>query len=338
MMDRARALRPLEDAAPAIDRLDTYESPAELAEALRATWHAVDTGLRSLLRSDTAAPDEVRMKAMSRTDLPHDDLIIELRRRNVISLTLAGRIHELRQAAERAGEMAVRQADADVARDVVQRLRGELPASPRPEPAAEVRPVRAVDVVTDADETGVDDVAARRAVLPSLRRLGRGPALLVAASVLVVIIAAALVFMLGRPDDMGQGVAAFRAGNMGVAEQHFRAALQRDARNTTAQLYLGRILRAQGRRQEAADVLRAAAGASPRDPAVRRELGYLFLDLQLPDQAATQFRQAVELDPDEPLGWVALYEAQLRAEDPAAAETLRRAPAAAQAMIRTGRP
>lgn len=335
MMDRARALRPLEDAAPAIDRLDTYESPAELAEALRATWHAVDTGLRSLLRSDTAAPDDVRMKAMSRTDLPHDDLIVELRRRDVISLTLAGRIHELRQAAERAVDMGVRQADADVARDVVQRLRGELQAPGRPEPVPETRPVGELDAAADEE---LDDVVSRRAVLPSLRRLGRGPALLVAASVLVVIIAAALVFMLGRPDDMGQGVAAFRAGNMGVAEQHFRAALQRDARNTTARLYLGRILRAQGRRQEAADVLRAAAGESPRDPAVRRELGYLFLDLQLPDQAATQFRQAVELDADEPLGWVGLYEAQLRAEDPAAAETLRRAPAAAQAMIRTGRP
>jgi tetratricopeptide (TPR) repeat protein len=335
MIDRARALRPLQDAAPAIDRLETYESPAELAEALRATWHAVDATLRALLRADAAAPDELRMRAMSRSDLPHDALITELRRRDLVSLQLAGRVHELMQSAARAGSGTVRPGDADAASDVVRRLRGEIEAAaapPAPQPSAEV------DTPAEAEAAAPDegaDVARQRR---EFRRIARRPALLIGATLLLLVVTAVLVLLFGRGNEMAEGVEAFRAGRMGVAEQHFRAVLQRDDGNVTARLYLARILRAQGRQQEAADVLRRAADVAPRDPAVRRELGYLFLDLQRPAQAAQQFRQAVELDPAEPLGWVGLYEALVRADDPSAADWLRRAPAAAQAMIQTGRP
>jgi Flp pilus assembly protein TadD len=209
-------------------------------------------------------------------------------------------------------------------------------AAPAPTPArgsahGAPRPPRSP--VPAGDEAGAgDDVAGD---LRGLRQIARGPVLLVAVSVIVVIAAIAMVFLFGRPNDMAQGVEAFRAGRMAIAEQHFRAALARADDNVTARLYLGRILRAQGRQQEAADVLRAAATQAPRDPAVRRELGYLFLDLDRAPQAAEQFRQAVELDPDEPMGWVALYEAMVRARDPRAAELLQRAPASAQAMIRS---
>jgi tetratricopeptide (TPR) repeat protein len=340
MIDQGRALRPLDDAAPAVTRLETYESPAELAEALRATWHAVDTSLRTMLRSDTDVPDELRMKAMSRTELQHDALITELRRRDIISLRAAGRVHELMQSAARAEGGAVRPADADTAADTVRMLRDEIEhaaahakgqdsgmAAPAQRWAQEPGAPPADDTDTDGDDVATD----RR----GLRQLARGPVLLIAVSVIVVIVAITMVFLFGRPNDMGQGVAAFREGRMPIAEQHFRAALARDDDNVTARLYLGRILRAQGRQQEAADVLRAAATRAPRDAAVRRELGYLFLDLDRAPQAAEQFRQAVELDPEEPMGWVALYEAMVRADDPRAAELLQRAPASAQAMIRS---
>jgi tetratricopeptide (TPR) repeat protein len=343
MIDRGRALRPLEDAAPAISRLETYESPAELAEALRATWHAVDTSLRALLRSNTDVPDDVRMMAMSRADLPHDALVAELRRRDLISLRLAGRVHELMQGAARAESGAVRPADGDAAADTVRMLRDEIDSAgtrssdnattAHGAAAASVHDPRAQGAQGAADDAlPGDDVATEGR---GLRQLARGPVLLASVSVIVVIVAIAMVFLFGRANDMDRGVEAFRAGNMGVAEQQFRAALARDDDNVTARLYLGRILRAQGRQQEAADVLRMAATRAPRDAAVRRELGYLFLDLDRAPQAADQFRQAVELDPEEPMGWVALYEAMVRADDPRAAELLQRAPASAQAMIRS---
>jgi tetratricopeptide (TPR) repeat protein len=334
MTDRGRALRPLDDAAPAIARLEEYESPAELAEALRATWHAVDSSLRMMLRGDPAVRDELRMKAMSRAELSHDALITELRRRDAISLQLAGRVHELMQAGARAEQGTARQADADAALSAVALLRQELqqplpPASPHESlaPASSAEPES-----FSAPATTDDDVAGDRV---TLRRLARGPAILIVATLLLVIVAVVMVLLFGRPDDMGQGVQAFRAGNMNVAEQHFRAALARDRDNITARLYLARILRAQGRQQDAAEMLRVAANIAPQDAAVRRELGYLFLDLDRAPQAAQQFRQAVELDPAEELGWVGLYEALARDDDPAAAEVLRRAPASAQAMIRS---
>ena len=359
MMDRARALRPLDDAAPAVDRLDTYESPAELAEALRATWLAVDTALRVLLRSDGGAPDEVRLKAMSRSELKHDALITELRRRNLISLRLAGGIHELMQRAADADPETVRPSDADTAGDVVRKLRDEIQSAESaptvsageapggldaaaPAAGGRRRSPASTPLLPVSDPAGDHEdwpTAGGASGRPSLRRLARGPVVLVVATGLLLAAAIAMVFLFGRgSSDMAEGVEAFRAGRMGVAEQHFRAALQRDDDNVTARLYLGRILRAQGRQQEAAELLRRTAELAPRDAAVRRELGYLFLDLQRPQQAAEQFRQAVELDPDEPMGWVGLYEAMVRSDDPLAAELLQRAPASAQAMIRTGRP
>jgi tetratricopeptide (TPR) repeat protein len=336
MMDRARALRPLEDAAPAMQQLDSYESPAELAGALRATWHAVDTSLRTLVRSDPAAPDELRLHAFSRIDAGHDAVITHLRRQDAISLHLAGRVHELMQAAARAEAGTVRPADADAARMTAELLRRELSAAP---PAADRG--RAGDELARHPEPSVavdggeGDVASSG---PRLRHLARRPLLLMAVAVLLIIAFAVAVLLVGRSDDMSDGVEAFRAGRMGVAEQHFRAALQRSDDNVTARLYLARILRAQGRNEEAAQTLRTAAQLAPRDAAVRRELGYLFLDLGRPEQSVQQFRQAVELDPTEPMGWVALHEALTRTGDgAAAAEVLRRAPSSAQAMIRTGR-
>jgi tetratricopeptide (TPR) repeat protein len=354
MIDRDRALRPLRDAAPSIDRLELYESPAELTEALRATWHAVDTSLRLILRGEAAAPDELRLNALSRQDVSHDALITELRRRDRISLRLAGRVHELQQAVQRTESGDVRPRDADLALDVVRTLRREIdaPASiPEAGPAGPRAPFRSIAVAAgDAGDAGVasdqdvedaaaaDQTAAHAGGRATLAPLLRRPVALVAVAAVLLVAAVALVLLFGRDSAMEDGVAAFRAGEMGLAEQHFRAVVSRDDDNVTARLYLARILRTQGQQQEAAQVLQAAARTAPRDAAVRRELGHLFLDLDRAQQATQQFRTALELEPEEPLAWVGVYESLRRAGDSiAAAEVLRRAPLAAQQMIRTGR-
>src|SRR5688572_22963174 len=125
-MDTGRILRPLDDAAGAIDKLDGYESPTELRSALESTWQAVDRTLRTLLRSDPAAPDEIRLSALSPAELPHDRLIPALRQRNLISLQLAGMVHELELGARRAAAGEPRAADGDHALVVIARLREEI--------------------------------------------------------------------------------------------------------------------------------------------------------------------------------------------------------------------
>jgi tetratricopeptide (TPR) repeat protein len=373
MIEADRVLRPLREAEPAIDQLETYESPAALTEALRATWHAVERTLRTLLRSDATAPDSIRMTALSAQQMPTETVLSELRRRDLISIPMAGRVHELRQVVERAEQGSVRAADADGARDVVRALVDEVrhAATRAAEAAAHARPD--ADTAAEAGAgidsrrevpTGVNTCAratvsagdrparvtsfgrpaSRTADEPhtpvpsgSEQRARRRPLYVIAVVGTLLVAAAILVFLFGRDSDLDRGIAAFAGGRAGVAEQHFRAALADDADNVTARLYLARILRTQGRTQEAADLLRAAARLAPRDAAVRRELGHLFMDLRRPPAAIEQFRIAVELEPAESLNWVALVEALARAGDPSADEWLRRAPAEARAIIETGR-
>jgi tetratricopeptide (TPR) repeat protein len=331
MIDADRVLRPLQEASSAIDELDTYSSPAALLDALRATWHAVDRTLRCLLRGDPGAPDEIRLSALS-DELSTDDVVLALRRRDLISMTVAGRIHEFGQAVQRAGASGARAGDADTAHAAVYALESEVRALAWPSGPDPARPG------TAAQEVGNED-AADVSPLPGLvpRMPGHRALLLAAIAGVVLVAAVLLVLLLGRTSDMEHGVAAFRDGRHDVAEQYFRGVLQRDAGHVTARLYLARILRRQGQTEEAADQLRTAARLAPRDPAVRRELGHLLLSLNRAPAAAEQYRMAVELDPEEPLNWVGLVQALQHAGDASAEEWLRRAPAAAQAMIRTGR-
>lgn len=356
MIETDRVLRPLREAEPAIDRLDTYESPAVLTEALRATWHAVDRTLRTLLRSDATAPDSIRLTVMSPEQMSSDVVLTELRRRDLITLGLAGRVHELRQAVDRADRGDVRAADADNARDVVRcaidevtrlarRARSAPPGSAARPPSSAGTSSSAAEVLSISDDedptwmmspTSAPTAAHVAEALRESARFspGRRSLWIALGAAIVLAMAVAAVFLLGRDSDMEKGVAAFREDRHGAAEQHFRAALLEDDALNTARLYLARILREQGRNAEAADVLRAAATLDGNDAAVRRELGYLFLDLENAKPAVQQFRRAVEIDPAEPLNWVGLYEAQVRDGDAGAAETLRRAPAEAQAMVR----
>ncbi|MEX0907324.1 MAG: tetratricopeptide repeat protein [Gemmatimonadota bacterium] len=322
MTDPDRVLRPLREAEPAIDSLDTYDSPVALLDALRATWHAVERTLRTLLRSDATAPDEIRMTALSPAQMPTETVLAELRRRDLISLELAGRLHELQRAMDRAGESEARPADADVALAVVSQLKAEVSrrgGGPAPETG------RGLPSGTAMEPAAADE--------PDGARGPRRPLYLLGGVATLLVVIAVLVYPLGRESEMERGVAAFAQDSAGVAERHFRAVLEQDVDNVTARLYLGRILRSQGRTAEAADVLRAAARTAPADAAVRRELGYLFLDLAAPASAVEQFRRAVELEPDDPLNWVGLVTSLRAAGDPAAEEWLRRAPAEARTLI-----
>lgn len=357
MIETDRVLRPLREAEPAIEELDTYESPAALTEALRATWHAVDRTLRTLLRSDANAPDRIRMTALSPEQMTPEAIMLELRRNGFIPLPLAGRIHELRQAVARAESGGVRAADADNAREVVRHLieevhglarrasdhgagaasatGGEMPASAR---SADARDAPQDGEISSrakpASEAAPDGVTQVRRRWPSAERR---PLVLAGVAGLMLVAAIAAVLLFSQASEMDRGIAAFGDDRAAVAEQHFRAALQEDDANTTARLYLARILRRDGRHREAAQLLQTAVARDPDDAGVRRELGYLFLDLERPEAAAGQFRRAVEIDADDPLNWVGIVMAlALSGDSTASAEWLRRAPASARSMIEAG--
>src|SRR5690606_68269 len=101
MTDASRVLRPLDEAEHAIHMLEEYRTTEELGRAVVETWHAVDRSLRLLLRTDPDAPDALRLAALSPTELTLDRLLDALRRRDAISIELAGSAHELERAAAR---------------------------------------------------------------------------------------------------------------------------------------------------------------------------------------------------------------------------------------------
>lgn len=334
MTDADRALAPLEEARAAITKLDAYEKPQELAEALEAIGRAVERSLRQLLRLDASQPEEIRLHALDAEHLPFERVVSLLRGRERISFPLANEVHALRQVVQRAVAGDVRAADADQAFGVVQRLRAEI-AAPG---AAREQVIREDDAVMSAAHGAVErgELEEEPHAVP---RSARGAPLRIALALLVF----ALGFVAYRAatgwfgeSALEQGVEAFRQGRLGLAERHFRTALQ-ESEGATAELYLGRVLRRQGRLDEAGAVLNAARKRYPEDADVLRELGHLLaVDLKRPAAAVPAYRRAVELDSAESANWIALVRALRASGDAAAEQWLRRAPASAQAVLRSG--
>ena len=323
MIEADRILEPVAPDAPPIRGLREYTSAASLREALHGTTAAIEQSLRLLLRSDRGASEPDRMRAMSAQELPFDQLIDRLRARDRVSIQLAGTLHELRRGIETGGPAwAPGPADADRALEVVARLRREVQA-------IEDAPVREV-----AHHAAVEQASARpqeASAVPASRTRSRAPAAIAIAAALLAIMVA--LFVVLGDDPLEDGIAAFRAGDLTEAAAHFQQAIEDDADDATPRLYLGRVYRRLDRDVEAGEQLVAAARIAPRDPDIRRELGYFFLDRRTYEPAVRQFEQAVELEPAEDANWIGLVRAMRLEGDPRAEATLARAPAGVRALL-----
>jgi tetratricopeptide (TPR) repeat protein len=322
MIEADRILEPVAPDAAPIRGLREYTDAVSLADAMRGTLAAIEQSLRLLLRADRGASEDDRMRAMSQQELPFDRLIERLRSRDRLSLELAGTIHDLRRRVDMGGSYwAPGPSDADRALEIVARLRREVQT-------IEDAPMREAAHQAVVDHTFVEPASEVRAA-----RLRRRPPPLALAIGFVAIAIALVVIFLRRGDPMDEGVAAFQAGEMTEAIEHFREAVQDDEEDPTPRLYLGRVYRRLGRHAEAGDQLDRARRLAPSDPDVRRELGYLFLDLRSWQPAIQQFELAVEAEPEEEANWIGLVRAMRLGNDPRADATLARAPAAARALL-----
>lgn len=326
MIDVNRALQPLNEAERAIAQLQTYQSSAELGAAVQETNAAVQRTLRSLLRADRGAPDDLRMAALSPTELTPDKLIPTLRQRELISLQLAGSIHDLEQASRRAADGHPRASDADLALRVVDQLRDEVQnRSQRTE-----RSVRAVahNAVTSG---AVEDQP------HIVRQPGLGPKpMKIVAIAGAVLLAVLLIWgLFFRASRMDKGLDAYRAGRFTEAQQIFQQEVDDDVSNSTAAFYLARLYRKERRYADAAKVLRRAVDEQPQDKFLRIEFGDLFMDLNQPAAAARRYQEAVDIDPEDTGAWVRLVRAQRAAGDPNAEATMQRAPDEARALLQS---
>lgn len=325
MIDPDRVLQPLAEEQRAVERLTTYESRSELAESIVAVHDALDRSLRLVLRSDTSAPDDLRMTALSVRELPPDRLLPALRQRDLVSLQLAGMMHEVEQIVGRVRTGDARAADGDAVRRAVEQLRLEV------EDRAE-RPMRDVAHRT----AGAAAFADAPQEVPPPADGGDRRVVVAAAVILIVIATVAVALVLSGGSEIERGIKAFQAGDTATAEGVFQQVAREHPEDVTASLYLGRIYRRQGRYEEAATVLRGAVDRAPADADVRRELGHLFLDLGRPESAVQQYRRAQELAPGDDLNWIGLIRALRAAGDPAAEDWLRRAPPNVRAALASG--
>lgn len=326
MIDSTRVLEPLEAARGALDRFGAGESLSGLADPLASVLAAVERTLRLLLIADPDTPGQLRSAALSAEELPWHRLLDALRRQDLITIELAGLVHEFHAAVQRAAAGDVRPADPELALRTVERTRAEVRAAGR-RLAPGAAPIGALE----------DAPAAAPAPPPEPER-GRKGMLGLAIGVAVFALAAIVAVYLLRPDPLlKEGVDAFQAGRIAEAEAALGEVVRRDPSNVTARLFLARIYRRQDRHPEAADQLREAARLAPEDAAVQRELGHLFMDLGQPASAAARYRRAVELEPEQELNWIGLVRALRAAGDPTAEDVLQRAPPGVRATLNTPR-
>lgn len=323
MIEVSRGLQPLQEAEGAIAKLVDYESTAELASAVQATHAAVQRSLRYLLRADRGAPDDLRLVALSPSELAPDRLIPALRQRELISLELAGQVHELEQAASRSERGSVRATDGDIALRVVDQLRAEIQRLGE-------RNVR--DVAHGAVAAGAFDEEVHTVPAETHTRL---PVRMIIAVVAVAVIALIVWLALFRKSATEKGIAQFEREEYQQSEQTLREVTDDDPGDARAAFYLALLYRRSERYEDAGRVLRRAIEKNPADPYLREEMGNLFLTLKRPELAARQYRVAQENDPDNPRYWVKLVSALRAAGDPASERILEQAPEEARALLGT---
>ena len=324
MIDTSRVLSPLNDAKGAIAKLQDYESTAELASAVQATHAAVQRSLRYLLRADKGAPDDLRLAALSPAEMAYDKLIPALRQRDLISVDLAGQVHELEQAALRAQRDAVRASDSDLGLRVVDQLRAEV--QNRSEKS--VREVAHTTVAAGA----LDNVHTVPAADDSRRPMRL---LFGAVALIVVLLVVWLAFFHKSATDTG--IAQFNRGPSGysAAERTLSDVVSKNPGDAQAAYYLAILYRRSKRYDDAGTVLRRALDKNPNDAYLHEELGNLFMVLDHPELAAKQYRTAETIKPKDVDFWVKLVQALRASHDPEASTAEQQAPEEARALLNT---
>lgn len=264
---------------------------------------AVDAVLRRLLRDDVTAPVDVRLRALSPDDLPADELLAELRRRDRIPLELAAAVHELGTAVRRlTGGGAAEPGDGALALRVADGVERHLLASPHVAASPLEDPLRPAD---DGAE-GADAVHA--VPVAGSGRRARWPWIVTGAA--AVLVAGFLaVRALARPSDLARGESLLVRGDTAAAVVALETYAAAHPEQGLPRLYLARVARAQGRPNDARDQLRLGLEAEPGHPGLQTELGFLLLDARRPTQAVERFRRSVQADPSSERAWVGLVRA-----------------------------
>lgn len=248
------ALASLDQARPAIGRLDLSRDPEDLAADIIEGWQAAETALRALIGS---------------ASLSGQPLIREVRQRELLTLDQAHALVEFSAAQDRAQRTDYRPTAADIgaARTGYQQLEAALRqerSAPLPPPATS----GATTIPTaPVAETPVFPGASRRRGFPLIALIGL-------LAVLAGIGGGIYYFAAGRSGGpLQEGIAAYTAGNKTAARNAFAEAIRDDPKDADPHIYLGRLAREEGDANTAVRELQTAIQLEPNNATAQREMG-----------------------------------------------------------------
>jgi len=250
------ALAALDQARPAIGRLDLARDPEDLAADIIEGWQAAETSLRALIGS---------------ASLAGQPLIREVRQRELLTLDQAHALVEFSAANERAQRTDYRPTNADIgaARTGYQQLEAALRQERRP----------ATPLAAAADVAAPAAPAAEAPAFPGAGRRRGFPliALIALLGVLGGIGGGIYYFAAGRSGGaLQRGVAAYSTGNpadRAAARNAFAEAIRDDPSDADPHIYLGRMAREEGDANNAVRELQTAIQLEPNNATAQREMG-----------------------------------------------------------------
>lgn len=259
------------------NRLTLGRDPEDTAADLLELWSTVERALRDLLGGSA---------------LSGQDLIREVRKRELLTLTQAHALLDFLAARNRVQDPAYKPkaSDVETARSAVAQLdSGLTPARPAP--------VASAPVVAAAP--GMDTAPVASTTKPG----ERFPtwAWIVIAAVAVALAGIGALYATGRTgDDLADGRRALREGRREAARAEFEQAVREHPERAEAHLFLARMSREDGDYARARTETEAAIRAEPRNGLAHREMGTLMYAAGNYEIARSFLVRAVQYRPDDP--------------------------------------
>jgi tetratricopeptide (TPR) repeat protein len=279
---RRSALAALDNARPAIARLDQSRHFEELAADLIESWGAVETALRSLVGGSS---------------LSGQPLIREARQQQLLTFEQANALAEFHAAAERshATDYEPTATDLNAARDAFLKLESGLMAD-------QVGAASSAAGALQTEGMRSSPLGGPETVPPP--RDGLEPWVKAVLACVVVVILAGLAYagysrgwFGGRNDALQQGIEYYRRGQREAAVGQFTKAARDNPSDPLPHVYLSRMAREVGNMTEAGAQAQEAVKLGPNNSVALRELGLYLLSAGNYDVARRFLTRAVAADP-----------------------------------------
>jgi len=295
------ALASLDQARPAIGRLDIARDPEDIAADIIEGWQAAETALRTLIGSAT---------------MSGQPLIREVRQRELLTLDQAHALVEFSAAHERAQRTDYRPTSADIAaaRTGYQQLEAALRherAAPPPPPSVSTAGAASATPVADAP---LAPATPKRRGFPLIA--------LIAILLLLGGVGGGIYYFATANSDgaLERGVRAYTDGNRTGARNAFAEAARENPQDAEPHIYLARMAREEGDANTAVRELQTAIQLEPRNGVAQREMGAHLLAqsiaqlnggngqgaIQSLNLARSFYVRAVEINPNDRIaqGWL----------------------------------